>query len=890
MGNYYYQKSVEEVLKIFQTDLENGLSAEETRRRQSVAGYNVLPEVPTKSLFIIFLEQFKNPLIYILLCAAAIIFFLGHHGDAFLISGILLFNAVIGTFQEGRAKQILQQLKKMTTSSCVVVRDGVRTLVPEKELVPGDVIMVLAGQQVPADARLGESTDVYVNEALITGESAGVVKNTDTIDKRVPIFEQKNMLFKGTYVMNGTARAVVVATGSQTYVGSVHTAVSEEATSHFPLRQELDSLAHKIVIAILAFCVVLFGIGFAVGQTLQELLVTLTALFICVVPEGLPVVLTLVLVTGVYRMAKKKVLIKRLQAVEGLGRVSTIIVDKTGTLTRNQMMVEKVYTPTMSYTVSGSGYDTQGQVIPEGTVNDVSNKQLTLLATAAAFLDGSQVEFVEEEGRFIVKGEPTETALGLFAHKVGVHRHQLRKISKRFFEIPFSTHWQMHVAGMQTDHERWIFVAGIPEAVMQISGDTPAQARDALKAFLTEGLRVVAFAAYKIPEGVGDVVWEHYIRDVAAGQLQFLGLCAIQDSIRTDVAPMVEKVQQAGLRVVMATGDHCSTALYVAKKTGIAHDGSMCIEGKTLPQLSDQQILAAAVFARVTPHDKVALVEVERRAGNKVAMTGDGINDVACLVAADVSIAMGSGTDIAKEAADVVLLEDSFSTIVEGIEEGRHIFAALRRVILYFFATNFGEVLVVVGALLLRLPFPLEAAQILWLNLITDGFLDSALAAEPQEKDILQTQPLSRYHHGLIDTPLLLKVLWMSVPMALGSLYLFSLECRAVTATSCLHDTAHARTVLLVCLAMFQWFNAWNCRSEKKSILTSGFFTNWWLIAATVFVLLLQVAVVYVPFLQNIFKTVPLTLSEWLLASGVAFSIIILEEARKYMVRARTRQ
>lgn len=881
----YYQRSIEEVLQIFQTDLEKGLSVEEAQRRQRVAGYNVLPEVPEKTLFVIFLEQFKNPLIYILLCAAAIIFFLGHHGDAFLISGILLFNAAIGTFQEGRAKRILQQLKKLTTASCVVVRGEVRMLIPEKELVPGDVIIILAGEQVPADARLCEAQNVYVNESLITGESSGVVKSLDVVEKTVPIFEQKNMLFKGTYVMNGTARAVVVATGAMTYVGSVHKVVSESET-RVPLREELDALAKKIIIGILILCIVLFAIGFALGQTLQELLVMLTALFICVVPEGLPVVLTLVLVTGVYRMAKKNVLIKRLQAVEGLGRISTIIVDKTGTLTRNQMMVEKVYTPAMTYVVSGSGYDTEGQVVPNGAVGDASQQQLTQLATAAAFLDGSQVEFVEEEGRFIIKGEPTETALGLFAHKVGVHRHQLRKMSKRFFEIPFSTQWQMHMAGMQKDQSRVIFVAGIPEVVMRICSDVPHDAHQVLSAMLTEGLRVVAFASHTVPDDVGDdILWEKYLQQVGMN-FQFLGLCAIQDSIRSEAAGMVEKVQQAGLSVVMATGDHCSTALYVAQKTGIAHDNQICVEGKNLAGMSDTQILETSVFARVTPHDKVTLVSTMHKTGKKVAMTGDGINDVASLVAADVSIAMGSGTDIAKEAADVVLLDDSFRTIVVGIEEGRHIFATLRRVILYFFATNFGEVLVVVGALLLRLPFPLEAAQILWLNLITDGFLDSALAAEPKEQDILQTQPL-RTHHGLIDSMLLWKVVWMAVPMAVGSLLVFASACNALTSTLCLQSAAHARTLLLVCMAMFQWFNAWNCRSEKKSIITSGFFSNVWLILATVFVLALQIAVVYLPVLQRIFKTVPLTLSEWLLASGVAFSIILLEEGRKYLARKR---
>lgn len=882
----YYQQSIEQVAKIFDTNLETGLSVAEAQRRQQVIGYNVLPEVPEKSLFFIFLEQFKNPLIYILLCAAAIIFFLGHHGDAFLISGILLFNAAIGTYQEGRAKRILQELKKMTTASCVVVRGEVRMLIPEKELVPGDIIVLLAGEQVPADARLCEIANIYVNESLITGESAGVVKSLDVIEKSVPIFEQNNMLFKGTYVMNGSARAVVVATGSMTYVGSVHKAAAVGET-HFPLRKELDALAQKIVIGILALCVVLLAIGFAFGQTLHELLVMLTALFICVVPEGLPVVLTLVLVTGVYRMAKKNVLIKRLQAVEGLGRISTIIVDKTGTLTRNQMMVERVYTPAMQYAISGSGYDTKGEAIPLGVVTDTSKKQLVILATATAFLDGSQVEWREEEGRFVVKGEPTETAMGLFAHKVGVHRHQLRKTSTRFFEIPFSTQWHMHVAGMQTDNERFIFVSGIPEVVMRICNDVPEQARHVLQEMLAEGLRVIAFALYRVPEKVEAADWESYVHTDSFGKFNFLGLCGIQDSIRTEVAPMVERVQQAGLRVVMATGDHCSTALYVAQKTGI--DGHLCIEGKELPNLSQDQILATSVFARVTPHDKAALVQVMHKAGQRVAMTGDGINDVACLVAADVSIAMGSGTDIAKEAADVVLLDDSFSTIVEGIEEGRHIFATLRRVILYFFATNFGEVLVVVGALLLRLPFPLEAAQILWLNLITDGFLDSALAAEPREKDVLQTQ-LLRAQHGLIDSSLLWKVLWMSVPMALGSLILFATTCQAINPTSCSHSAAHARTLLLVCMAMFQWFNAWNCRSEKKSILSSGLFSNWWLIAATIFVLLLQIAVVYLPVLQRIFKTVPLTFSEWLLASGIAFSIIVLEETRKYVARILARR
>lgn len=883
-----YQKSIEQLLVDLKTDEIQGLSSSEVERRLKAHGLNAVPEKRTESWAMVFVRQFESPLIYILFIAATIIFFVGPDPlDAFIITGVLFFNAIIGTIQEGRTRSILDSLRRFVVTQAIVVRDGKKLLIEDKYLVPGDIILLQEGERVPADARVLSVNNMQVDEAVLTGESTPVYKNAQVISGNAAVADQKNMLFKGTYVLAGSGRAVVVHTGVQTQIGGIQESVQEIQTD-MPLKQELDRLSYWILLFILAMCVLLFAIGLSIGEPFNELLVMLTALFICVVPEGLPVVLTLVLVSGVYRMAKQRVLVKKMQAVEALGRADVIVIDKTGTLTRNEMMVSRVYARGSLWHVSGEGYHVTGQIklADAYALTEQAEEAFKQIGYAAALLNSAEITALESTGLFDIKGDPTEAALAILAQKMGITSEQISFNYRKIYEMPFDSRTRYHAAFYTHMGKVILFVIGSPELIMQRSTQVDHAARDQLAQFLDDGLRTVAIAQkicatidlptdFDAPEAV------QKCRMLAERNLEFLGLCGIQDAIRSDVAPIIKATRTAGIRVVMATGDHHKTAMYVAKAVGIYTAQDQAVDGVKLDHMSDEQLLqemdTITVFSRVSPEHKLRIIKLLHEQKHIVAMTGDGINDAPSLVAADLGIAMGHiGTEVAKQAADIILLDDSFAHIMSAIEQGRHIFYTLKRTVLYFFATNFGEILIVLFALLARVPLPLTAAQILWLNLVTDGFLDVALSMEPQEKGLLARSWLQRKMH-LVDSQLLYKMLFMAIPMGIGSLWMFMRYYE--------QDLILARTMALITMAMFQWFNAWNCRSESRSIFAVGLFSNGWLLLATGFVLCLQLLIVYAPFMQAIFKTVPLTYQQWLLVGAVSSSILWLEELRKLVAR-----
>lgn len=859
--------------------VQNGLSEKQARELLQHYGPNALPEQPQPSLFWVFLTQFASPLIYILFLAALLIFLFGdNHFDAFLICGILLFNAVIGTIQEGRTHKILAGLKKFFVQDIVVIRDGKKQVIESKYLVPGDIIVVQDGQLIPADARIIESHELKVNEAMLTGESVAVHKKTN------------DMLFNGTYVLVGWARALVVATGLSTELGKIHKTV-EETQTEVPLAKQMQKLSWFIIWCVIGLCLLLLSLGILTGYPAKELIVMLTALFICVIPEGLPVVLTLVLVSGVYRMAKQRVLVKNMQAVEGLGHANVIVIDKTGTLTRNEMIVTQVYADNKRYTVSGKGYLVQGSVFHEGQ-EIVPDGVLHHMAQGLWLLNAETTTFFTQRNGSSLKGDPTQAALFVFAKKMGIAELTLEKEYTKIFEIPFASAHKYHATFYEHKGKGIAFVAGTPEIVFKMVKANPTT-MGMLDAFLQEGLRIIAvaechFTLADIPEQVTKEYFEYLLMH---NNTQFLGLCGIEDAIRPEAAHTISRARKAGFQIVMATGDHQRTALSIAKQVGIYREGDEAIDGPELEKLSDAQlqelIMHTTVFSRVNPEQKLRIIKAFHAQNYIVAMTGDGINDAPSLVAADIGIAMGGiGTEVAKEASDLVLLDDSVKNIISAIEEGRHIIYALRRVILYFFSTNLAEILIILFAFVvsilvpqLHLVFPLTAAQILWLNLVTDGFLDSALAMEKKEKALLFDQKWFGSHHHLIDGPLVTHMFFCAVPMALGSLLVFLLFSSV--------DIPLARTMTLLTLGMFQWFNAWNCRSETLSIFQLGWWSNIWLILATILVIMLQILLLYVPFLQTIFSTVPLNIYQWIFAAMISSSILWIEEVRKLIVRAR---
>lgn len=902
--NSDFPKSIAYISESYQTDTVKGLSTNEAQERLKRYGLNVFSEAKQETWTEVFLSQFQNPLIYMLLVASLIIFFVGNDKlDAFIIMGVLFFNAIIGTIQEGRTRSILDSLKRFVKATTIVIRDGKKQLIDDSQLTVGDIILLQEGQQVPADAYIIASSHLKLDESMLTGESEAVYKSEEYAPTSIEQIEKPDKLgvvYKGTYVLSGSGKALVFAVGDHTEIGKIHVAV-ETIDADMPLKKEVARLSHWLLLGVLFICSLLFVMGLWAGQPIRELLVMLTALFICVVPEGLPVVMTLVLVTGIYRLAKQQVLIKHMQAVEGLGRADVIVVDKTGTLTRNELMVSKIVSHNMVCTISGQGYYLQGHAVCNGQVVEQLQPGdiLDEVAIASILLNSTELTYEERQHTFDIKGDPTEAAMYLCAKKLGVNPEALLKEYIKLYEIPFDPTLQYHAGFFEHNGQGILFVIGAPELLLKMSDNVRQNDYDSLAILLQDGLRVLAVASKQFDKNLfksDDSVVEddehidsyNIAKQIfKSGQLRFHALVGIQDSIRSEVPGMVKKAQDAGLMVVMATGDHKATAEHVAKEVGILKEGNKVLTGDQLRSLSDEQLLPMlddiTVYARLLPHEKMRLVSLFHAKEKIIAMTGDGINDVPALVAADLGIAMGGiGTEVAKKASDIILLGDSFANIIRAILEGRHIFYTLKRVILYFFSTNMGEVLIILFALMLNamgfhFNLPLTAAQILWLNLVTDGFLDISLSMEPQEHDLLRRKWLNTRAH-LVDGFMIAKIFFYALPMAIGSLCLFFYYYQT--------NLQLARTMTLICMSMFQWFNVWNCRSSDKSLLAIGLFSNRWLLLATSVVLSLQLLLVYAPFMQYVFKTVPLNASQWALILMVTFPIVLFDEIRKAFVRA----
>lgn len=884
-----YKMNIEELIKILNVSIDTGLSHKEVTLRQSKHGYNVLRVAKPRTIFSIFISQFENPLVYILFFAALIIFIFGQDKlDAFIISGVLFFNAILGTIQETRTKNIIESLKHYIKTESIVLRNGVKAVIDDKDLVVGDIIFLQEGQRVPADARIITSNSMRVDESILTGETHPAKKDPHTIEHDVPLGDRTNSLFKGTYVITGSAQAVVTAISTDTEIGKIQI-ITQEIDTEIPLRKELERLSHWILLFILIICFFLLCVGIFTGKPIKELLVMLTALFICVVPEGLPVVLTLVLVTGALQMAKHYVLVRTMQAVEALGRTNVIVIDKTGTLTRNEMIVSRAWADGEIFTIQGQGYHCAGTLCHNGmeVKNFSPDSALITMAVAAALLNNAEIIHLEKLDIFEIKGDPTEAALSVFSQKLGPIINQQVQNYTKLYEIPFDSTTRYHAGFYQTNNHPIAFIIGSPESVLAKASNKSNETEKIVAQFLNDGLRVVAIGMKQLPSQEWSSLTLNDCQSLISNDITILGFAGIEDSIRPEVSTAIDDARNAGLSIIMATGDHQITALHVAQRVGIFHEGDDYIDGSKIDALSDEQLLKrinnTTVFSRVSAHHKMRIIALLQKIGKIVAMTGDGINDAPSLVQADLGIAMGSsGTEVAKQAADLVLLNDSFVNIVHAIEQGRHIFYTLKRIILYFFSTNMGEILIILFTLLISLctgidlPLPITAVQILWLNLVTDGFLDVGLSMEPKEEGLLHRFWLEEKQQ-LIDGALLLKMLFMSIPMGIGSLIIFLMYYQ--------NDLAHARTMTLITMAMYQWFNAWNCRSTTKSLFSIGLFSNKLLIFVMILVASLQSAIVYVPFMRSIFKTTPLTLHDWIIIIMFTAPIVILEEIRKIIAR-----
>ena len=883
---YWHTKAVPEILDTLRSR-ERGLTKEEAIERFREYGSNKLPEGKADGLLVIFLRQFQSPLIYILLAAAAIVFIMGEVIDASIIFAVLLFNAIVGTIQEGKAQNTLLALKRFAETSATVLRDGKEFVVPDTEIIPGDIIVLQEGEKVPADARIIFANTLKIDEAGLTGESGPVIKiNTVLSADTLPVADRKNMIFKGTHILSGNGTAIVVATGLATEIGKIAQEIATVDTD-IPLKTNIRYLSRLIIITVSGISAALIVLGVLSGESLAKMFTTAVALAVSIIPEGLPIVMTLVLATGVRRMSKRNVLVKRLQAVEALGQTEVIVVDKTGTLTRNEMVIQRVYVDGKNFEITGSGYEPKGEAILEGKIIDpLNHPELLFSGKIAAFCANARLSFLEETNTWKIAGDPTEAALLVFSEKIGFRHDALEQETPKIFELPFDYQKKYHATIRAVDGKNFLMVVGAPEEVLELcksiwhkegiktlGGEKKKELETVFHTLAQNGFRVVAYAIN--PDT------ERNVDENTMPLLAFVGFFGMHDALRGEVKEAMQRVRAADMRVVMITGDHRLTAQAIAKEVDIWHEGDRVITGEEIDQMSDgelaEKLARTTVFARVTPDHKLRIIQAYRKRGEIVAMTGDGVNDAPALVAADLGVAMGKiGTEVAKEASDIVLLDDNFASIVSAAEEGRGIYKTIKKVILYLFSTSMGEVLVIVGALVLGYPLPLLAAQIIWLNFVTDGFLDVALAMEPKEEGLMQGK-FKRPKKWIVDKLMAQRMFLMALPMAIGTLYLFIGYFET--------NLTKAWTISLTTLAVFQWFNAWNCRSESKSIFQMNPFSNIFLVGATAIVIFLQLFAVYNPFMQKFLHTTSLELSEWVILISIAASIILIEEIRKFFYR-----
>ena len=862
-----------DALLAIQCDSQTGLSSAEAAARLTQHGPNELPEEAHKPMWKVFAAQFASPLIYILLVAAMISFAMGHASDAVVILVVVLVNAVIGAIQEGRAEHSMAALRKLSSLKVRVVRDGRETLIEARDLVPGDILLLAAGDQVGADARLLEAAALEATEAALTGESLPVLKHTDVVPEDAGLVDRKNMIYSGTHLTAGRGRAVVVATGLQTEVGKIArmTATAEEPKT--PLETRLAQFGQWLVAASIVLFALVLTFGLMRGIAFVDIFMVAISQMVSMVPEGLPVAMTIALAVGMQRMARRGAIVRRLAAVETLGSTSIICSDKTGTLTKNEMTVTTLVLPDgRRIEATGAGYSPEGRLLHEG--QDIDDPALRRLLEACVLCNDAQLVPPDaEDTRWRALGDPTEAALLTVALKGCVQPETLRKANPRHAELPFDSATKM----MATQHGSRVIVKGAPECLLPFCDAQPV---DLAHEMASQALRVLAVAEFEkgqIDEKAGF--------EPLRGQLRFLGLLGQMDPPRDEVKFAVAECLDAGIRPVMVTGDHKATGLAIATTLGIARPGDIAVDGNELELMPEQDLRAnldrISVFARVHPAQKLRIVEAFQSQKQVVAMTGDGVNDAPALATADVGVAMGiTGTEVAKGAAKIVITDDNFATIVKAVEEGRLVYQNLKKVVLFLFATSIDEVVVLLLALLCGYPLPLAAVQILWINIVSEGTVTVNLIMEGLEGDEMRRQPTP------IGEPLMTKAMWqrtlLMVSTSVAAIFGFFIW-RLSSGT----DFKLVQTETFTLVAISQWFNVLNCRSALKSSLSLDVLKNRWLIGGLVLGNLLHVLVIYTDTLNHIFHTVPIPMKDFFLLGLIGSSVLWAEEIRKWFARRR---
>ena len=865
----YYALTPSAAAEQLESDLEHGLSAAEASRRLSQFGFNRLQAKQGRGPLAIFIEQFQDFIIWVLIAAAVVSGFMREWVDAFAIIAIVILNSCLGFFQEYRAERSLAALKKLSSPNSKVRRDNKTKLIPSQEIVAGDIIEIEAGDNIPADSRLiYASPNFKTAEASLTGESVPVDKTILALEeKEVPLADRANMVYMGTSVAVGKARGLVVDTGMRTELGKIAGLIQEVEEETTPLQKKLEEFGKWIVYLCLILVALVFGLEVLRGGKFLDVFITAVSLAVAAIPEGLPAVVTIALALGVQRMVKRHALIRKLPSVETLGSATVICSDKTGTLTKNEMTVQAIYCGGKLFEVSGVGYKTEGNIWFEGRPAEAATSpDLEKTMQGGVLCNGAELS----EGE--ITGDPTEGSILVAAAKIGLFKDKLENEYSFVEEIPFDPERKKMTIIRKHNGKYLAFIKGAPDLllfdclsriedgqIVRLDDDKKQAILKINSELAGRALRVLA-VAYREMEGLPEKMQAETIEK----DLTFLGLVGMIDPLREEARVAVNECKTAGIKTVMITGDHKNTAVAIARKLGIFGEGSLALAGEELDKIENSRLLEMVgnipVYARVSPEHKLRIVRALRHQGEIVAMTGDGVNDAPAVKEADIGIAMGiTGTDVTKEVSDMVITDDNFASIVAAVEEGRGVYDNIKKFIHYLLSCNAGEIMVMFVSSLIGWPVPLMPIQILWVNLVTDGLPALALGVDPVDPDIMKKPPRPPAEKVITS-----RRAWLMLGQ--GSFIAF---CSLLAFAYILYieksDLTRARTAAFIVLSCSQLFHSFNCRSFHQSIFKIGFFSNMNLIAANGISVLLQMVVVYVPFLQVIFKTEPLGLYDWFL-------------------------
>ena len=891
----WHHLSEAEVVGFLQTMTEKGLDTFEVELRREQFGPNAITRKKGKSSLLLFLLQFHQPLVYILLGAAVVTTALQEWVDAGVIYGVVLVNAIIGFIQEAKAVKAIEALVNAMTSTATVLRGGERRQIPATELVPGDIVLLQSGDKVPADLRILRSRELQIDESTLTGESVPVQKQSGILPHDTLLADRTNMAYSATLVTYGTGTGAVVATGDNTEVGRINVLIASANILATPLTQKIARFSGLLLYVILGLSAITFVVGVVRGNSWIDMFMAVVALAVGAIPEGLPAAVTITLAIGVARMATRNAIIRKLPAVETLGSTTVICSDKTGTLTQNQMTVQEVYAGGDLFLVSGVGYAPEGH-FTRGGESITPHNCPALRECLVSGLLCNDAALIKDDGEWRVEGDPTEAALVVAARKAGVERERLSVEFPRIDVIPFESEHQYMATLHGNVGNRVVYLKGGVESILARCGQAlsrtgeviPLESDDchlAAAQMAEKGLRVLAFAC-----AVRDISTALLGHDDVTVGLTFLGLQGMIDPPRPEAVAAVRVCQAAGIRVKMITGDHAITAVAIARQVGLIGEadesaGSVVLSGRDIAELSDTELIAAAqqcdVFARVAPEQKLRLVEALQASGNVVAMTGDGVNDAAALRQANIGVAMGiTGTEVAKEAADMLLIDDNFSSIEAAVEEGRAVYDNLVKFITWTLPTNLGEGLVILAAVFAGAQLPITPVQILWINMTTAVLLGLMLAFEPKEPGIMKRSPLDP-GQPLLTGELAARIGLVGFLLLVGAFGLFEWQLRQGS------DVATARTCAVNIFVFGEIAYLFNCRSLRHSMLRIGLFSNRWVLGGVGFMVLLQLLFTYLPAMHTAFGSQSIGVREWVLILGASLIVFCVIEFEKWLRHAR---